>query len=137
MTERQRIRRLLADLNAQPVLPFPKARAHLDASDSHGVYVIRDPNRRVVHVGRTYRGRAGLFQRLRNHLSAQSSFVLAYLKGDASRLRAGFTFQYLEVADDRERALLEHLATAWHCPMHLGVSASRTKGLRQRAKNGA
>jgi hypothetical protein len=107
-------------------LPFPKHRQRLDAPDVHGVYVIRDPMRRVTHVGRTYRGQAGLFQRLRNHLSAQSSFVLVYLKGDATKLRDGFTFQYLEVPNDRERALLEHFATAWHCPAHLGVGARRS-----------
>lgn len=126
MTERQRIRKLLAKLNAQPRVPFPNVRQRLQAPDTHGVYVIRNPSRRVLHVGRTQRGRAGLRQRLRNHLSAQSSFVVAHLKGDADKLRNGFTYQYLEVSDGRDRALLEHLATAWHCPVHLGVGNSRS-----------
>lgn len=128
MPERQRIRKLFAMLDAQPMVRFPIARDRLDAPDAHGVYVIRDAKRQVVHVGRTLRGRAGLRQRLRNHLAAQSSFVLVHLRGDGKKLRDGFTFQYLEVPNDRDRALLEHYATAWHCPIHLGVGAARAAG---------
>jgi hypothetical protein len=47
--------------------------------------------------------------------------------GEGKKLRKGFTFQYLEVPNDRERALLEHRATAWHCPAHLGVGSRRYK----------
>jgi hypothetical protein len=35
-------------------------------------------------------------------------------------------FQCMEIPDDRERALLEYYATAWHCPGHLGLGALRT-----------
>jgi hypothetical protein len=84
------------------------------------------PARRVVHVGRTLRGHNGLKQRLVNHLRGQSSFVQAHLKGKASRLRDEYTFQYLEVPDDRKRALLECLAIASYCPEHLGLGASKT-----------
>lgn len=125
IAERKRIRKLLSDLNRQRLYTFPEPRCSLDAPREHGVYIIRNSRGRVVHVGRTYRGKAGLLQCLRNHLAAQSSFVVAFLDGDGSRLRNGYTFQYLKVRDERERALLEYLATAWHCPKHLGVHASR------------
>lgn len=119
--ERQHINALFKRLNAQPIIPFPQPRQSLDAPRSHGVYVIRDHAGLVVHVGRSLRGKAGLFQRLGNHLNAQSSFVIAHLDRDGRKLRDGYTFQFLEVEHDRERALLEHFATAWHCPAHLGV----------------
>jgi hypothetical protein len=123
MKERDRIARLLERLKEQPIHQFPKVRESLQVSRNQGVYVIRNPKNEVVHVGRTLRGHLGLQQRLRNHLAAQSSFVMAALGGDGSRLRTGYTYQYLEVPDDRERALLEHIATAWHCPQHLGDGA--------------
>jgi hypothetical protein len=125
MTERQRIRKLLSRLNRQPRRLFPPERHRLDAPKTHGVYVIRNRNGRVLHVGRTLRGREGLFQRLRDHLASQSSFVNSYLAGNGRKLRSGYTYQYLEVRSDRARALLEHCATAWHCPRHLGLGASR------------
>ncbi len=125
--ERQKIQRLFTQLDKQPKHPFPKLRESLSAPATHGVYVIRDSSQTVLHVGRTYRGQNGLSQRLLNHLHAQSSFVQVYLHGHGAALRDSYTFQYLEVADDRERALLEHAATAWHCPNHLGVGALRKK----------
>lgn len=129
MTERQKIRNLLSRLNRQPLRSFPPERQRLNAPKAHGVYVIRNRNKRVVHVGRTLRGKNGLAQRLRNHLQAQSSFVIAHLNGDGNKLRNGFTYQYLEVKNDRARALLEHCATAWHCPLHLGLGgAPRGRG---------
>jgi hypothetical protein len=121
--ERRRIQTLFAQLAKQPKRLFPKLKQHLNVPATHGVYVIRDGAQTVLHVGRTYRGRNGLSQRLLNHLRGQSSFALVYLKGHGKKLRNGFTFQYLEVPDSRERALLEHFATAWHCPKHLGVGA--------------
>ena len=123
MNEQEHISQLLKDLKLQPIHRFPKARGSLKASKNQGVYVIRNPRSRVVHVGRTVRGKAGLHQRLCNHLAAQSSFVQKSLQGKGSKLREGFTYQYIEVSNDRKRALLEHAATAWHCPQHLGVGA--------------
>ena len=125
MTERHEITRLFRQLCRAPNRPFPKARAKLEAPDTHGVYVIRDPAKRVVHVGRTPRGYKGLNQRLYNHLYGSSSFTYKYLKGDGSELRAGYTFQCLEVRDARKRALLEAYATGWLCPMHLGLGAGK------------
>jgi hypothetical protein len=123
MVERQKIKKLFQYLQKQEKQPFPQSRQRVNAPETHGVYVIRDPNQEVVHVGRTHRGQRGLRQRLENHLNGQSSFVYVHLHGKGSSLRGGFTFQYLEVKDDRERALLEHFATAWLCPKHLGVGA--------------
>ena len=62
--------------------------------------------------------------------AADSSFTRVYLKGKRSVLRHGFKFQYLELADDEMRALLEHFATAWHCPAHLGLGKKTLKSIR-------
>ena len=121
MTERKRIEGLFQQLERQPTIPFPQLRQPLRAPKTHGVYIIRDKKGRVVHVGRSVWGKEGLFQRLHNHLQAQSSFVVVHLSGNGKALREGYTFQYLDVPHARKRALLEHFATAWHCPAHLGV----------------
>ena len=78
-----------------------------------------------MHVGRTVRGTGGLVQRLTNHLRRQSSFTKVHLHGNGDRLRRGCAFQFLVVRKRRSRALLEHAATAWHCPAHLGVGVKR------------
>lgn len=121
MIEKDQIKSLFLRLDKQPRISFPEVRGTLLAPKVHGVYVIRDKKGLAVHVGRTVRGKAGLHQRLNNHLQANSSFVIVCLGGDKKALRKSYTFQYLEVADARERALLEHFATAWHCPKHLGL----------------
>jgi hypothetical protein len=123
--EPQEIETLLEQLDNQKSYPFPKIGQPVDAPKTQGVYIIRDSATKVVHVGRTHRGHSGLFQRLYQHLRGQSSFVQAHLDGIGSRLREGYTFQYLEVPDGRRRALLEHLATARHCPEHLGLGAQK------------
>jgi hypothetical protein len=125
--ERETIQKLFKQLDRAPKHPFPAPGKSLPAPRTHGVYVIRDAEGVVVHVGRTYRGKNGLYQRLENHLAGSSTFTRDYLKGHGKRLRSGFTFQYYEVSEDRQRALLEHCATAWHCPKHLGVGAARVK----------
>ena len=86
-----------------------------------GVYVIYDPQKKVVHVGRTQRARRGLRQRLNNHLLGQSSFVEKYLRRKSSRLRAGYKFRYLVLDSPRNRALLEALAIGVLCPKHIGL----------------
>jgi len=129
--EREEIETLFERLNEQKEYPFPKAGVPLVVSDKPGVYVIRDEARKVVHVGRTVRGRGGLKQRLNNHLRGQSSFVKdSHLNGDGSRLRGVYTFQVLSVDDSRQRALLECLAIARLCPEHLGLGALRDKNGR-------
>jgi len=127
MKEPKRVEARLKQLNSRKEHAFPDFREPLDAPSEPGVYIIRNPAGRVVHVGRTVRGRKGLFQRLNNHLDGKSSFMRAYLPGNRIKLREGFTYQYLVVPDDRERVLLEYAATVWHCPEHLGVGS---KGLK-------
>ncbi len=123
--ERAQIEKLFTELEERPRLQFPKVGEALGAPQNrHGVYVIRNLAGDVEHVGRTLRGKKGLFQRLKNHLQGQSSFVKEHLSGNGSALRDGYTYQYIEVDDDRKHALLECYATAWHCPAHLGLGLS-------------
>jgi hypothetical protein len=50
-------------------------------------FINYNPPDKVLHVGRTPRGKKGLRQRLNNHLHAGSSFTLKYLDGHGARLR--------------------------------------------------
>jgi hypothetical protein len=137
MHERNRVQQLLEALNRAPISRFPRGSESIDVPKKLGVYVIRDPDEAVVYVGRTTRAKNGLHQRLRNHMAGKSALVRVFLQGDTSKLREGFSYQFLEVEDDRERALLEHIATAWHCPTVLGLSAppaTAEKSLRQRER---
>ncbi len=124
---RHSIEKLFQRLNDQPKIPFPKRGQNLEAPYEQGVYVIRGPTKKVLHVGRSQRARWGLWQRLNSHLQGYSSFVFEYLDDHPGRLRNGYTFQCLVVKDPKMRALLEHFATAWHCPAHLGLGESRKK----------
>lgn len=119
--ERDHVEVLLRNLDSQPCHAFPAPRGKLEAPSTQGVYLIRSDTGVVMHVGRTVSGKKGLAQRLRNHLNGKSSFVRSYLNGEAMLLRGSFTFQFIEVEDDRERALLEYRAIAWYCPAHLGL----------------
>jgi excinuclease UvrABC nuclease subunit len=105
------------------MIPFPKSGVRLDAPAEQGVYVIRGGNGSVLHVGRTTRAKNGLRQRLANHLQSRSSFAIVYLGGNGSRLRRGYTYQYLVVPNPRTRVLLEYAATVRFCPRHLGDGA--------------
>ncbi len=122
VNESAKIESLLNELNKKQKFPFPKAGNKLCVPIDQGVYIIRNPKDEVAHVGRTVGGAKGLFQRLNNHMHGASSFVIQHLKGDGSKLRNGWTYQLLIVKEPRSRALLEHLATAKHCPKHLGLS---------------
>lgn len=120
-TENQEIEELFEELCCQPRRFFPGKYQSLDAPTVHGVYIVRGGNA-VLHVGRTYRGKKGLFQRLYNHLHGTSSFTNEYLKGDGAILRgSNHTFQYLEVENARKRALLEAYAIGKLCPEHMGL----------------
>jgi hypothetical protein len=119
--ERKEILKLFKQLEKQPEIEFPALRQSLNAQKEQGAYVIRNRKGTVVHVGRTYRGKDGLFQRLNDHLNGRSSFVNEYLKGNGNRLRKNYTFQCLTVPSNRMRALLENYATGWLCPEHLGT----------------
>jgi hypothetical protein len=87
--ELKKTKELFRDLSKQPPVCFPKKRKALIVPSKHGVYVIFDKVDRVLHVGRTYRARRGLWQRLKDHLNGQSSFVHTYLNGNKNRLRKG------------------------------------------------
>ena len=119
--ERRDVARLFRALCKQPPTRFPMRGQCKTAPIEKGVYVIRDPGGRVVHVGSTPRAPRGLCQRLGNHLAGISSFAVKYLAPRRLRLRDGYTFQYLVEKDGRKRTLLEAYATARLCPAHLGT----------------
>lgn len=119
--EFQTLRRLFARLSAKKCTLFPPKNEKLMAPKKPGVYVIYSPRGRVMHVGRTTRGKQGLHQRLRNHLQGQSSFTAACFERDGSRLRKSYSYSCIEVADPRVRALLEAYAIGRLCPAHIGV----------------
>jgi hypothetical protein len=105
-----------------PLIRLPASRRDIDAPETQGVYIIYGDYNRVLHVGKSARGKKGLLQRLKNHWDGKSSFVGSYLDRDATALRAGFKYRYLEIDDARSRALLEMYATAKLCPLHLGLN---------------
>ena len=117
------VRTLFTKLVKAELKIFPPPGSRLDASIEHGVYIIYSPppTRKVVHVGRTYRGSKGLRQRLKNHLHGSSSFTKEYLNGHGRKLRRGYSFRYLIERSARRRALLEAYASRCLCPAHLGV----------------
>jgi len=119
--EPKTVRALFAKLRRARPQPFPKEGRGLLCPRSHGVYLIYDRSGRVAHVGRTTRGRSGLFQRLRNHLAGQSSFVVLFLKGRPSVLRKGYSYSWVVIPHPRMRALVEALATGVLCPRHIGT----------------
>jgi len=122
MTEHDRIKKRYQELITQSLNYFPEPNETLNAPTSQGVYVIRKGNS-VLHVGRTLRGRYGLKQRLQNHLEKKgSSFTIKYLKMNGAALRKKiYTYQYLAVKGDRERALLEAYTIGVLCPKHIGL----------------
>jgi len=123
--EIQEIKKLFAELRKQGKQPFPKKGEILKAPREHGVYIIRRNVRgkeTVLHVGRTLRGKNGIYQRLKNHLGGASSFTKKSLNGKGSTLRKnGHTYQYLAIKSPRKRALLEAYAVGTLCPKHLGT----------------
>ncbi|HWI93814.1 MAG TPA: hypothetical protein VNT20_21190 [Flavisolibacter sp.] len=125
MTEAKKIERLFNELQTTNISEFPK-KGKLDITCKQGVYIIYNPNKEVIHVGRTPYGQDGLCQRLNNHLYNASSFSKKYLSGNGKLLRAGYTFKYIVVENPREKALLENLATGLLCPLHLGTSEKQS-----------
>ena len=63
---------------------FPEPRGRIEAPNQQGVYIIYSPSGRVMHVGRTPKGRRGIVQRLGDHLHARSSFTNVHLDGDGA-----------------------------------------------------
>jgi hypothetical protein len=121
--ERQEVKNLFTDLCKQPMLPFPQYRKKLEAPLKPGVYIIRKGGI-VLHVGRTLRGKKGLYHRLTDHLYGNSSFTQHYLHGKGAMLRKGHTHQSLVVEPPRLRTLLEAYATGILCPKHIGLGVS-------------
>jgi hypothetical protein len=119
-SERRVVQKLFRELCKQPECSFPQYREALKAPRKPGVYVIRK-GKIVLHVGRTLRGKAGLRQRLKNHLHGSSSFTYEYLNGNGARLRDGHTYQCLTLGSARQRALLEAYAVGTLCPKHIGL----------------
>jgi hypothetical protein len=115
---------LFRELLKSPQNLFPADRQCLSAPSTLGVYIIRDPNGVIAHVGMTPKAKNGLHQRLYDHLYGRSSFVQEHLKGDGSRLRQRYSYQFLEVPHHRHRALLESFAAGWLCPIHIRTSES-------------
>jgi hypothetical protein len=120
--EPQRIETLFRKLRRAEIKRFPPSRKSIDAPDLKGVYITYDPDGKVLHVGSTPRARKGIRQRLCDHLASQSSFTQKWFKGrrKGARLREGYGFGYLPVAEPRHRALLEALAIGRLCPAHIG-----------------
>jgi len=125
-SEKTEIQNLHKNLISQNRSKFPEKGKPLNVPCTHGVYIIRKGNK-VLHVGRTHRGKKGLHQRLSNHLHGASSFAVEYLKSMGEKLRKGHTYQYLEVKGDRQRALLEAYAVGTLCPVHLGLGKKKRR----------
>lgn len=123
MSDRAKVRRLLAALLEAPLRKFPPRRGHLEAPDTRGVYIIYGPRNKVCHVGCAPRGRKGIRQRLGNHLQTQSSFTAKYppLRGNGANLREVYSYRYLEVRNQRLLMLLEAFAVGSLCPAHIGL----------------
>ena len=118
-----KIKKLFLKLRKSQNLNFPQKHKPFNCiTENQGVYVIAEDNGEVLHVGRTRGGKNGIKQRLQNHLHGASSFSKKYLKKKNISLReSNYTYQYLEIEDARDRALLEAFAIAILCPKHLGV----------------
>ena len=126
-SEPEKVRILFNKLVRAPLSHFPLPRVNVAAANDQGVYLIYSPKGKILHVGRTYRGKNGLAQRLRDHMFTASSFTNQYLEGRGFELRNGYKFRYLVVKDARLRALIEAYAIGRLCPAHIGLSQSTSK----------
>lgn len=125
MKECEQVKKLHDDLIKSATFPFPQKKARINASNKHGVYVIYSPENDILHIGTTKRGKNGLNQRLKNHMSGQSSFTKKYCKPKGIDLRNGYRFKYIEVEDGRKRAFLEALTIGLLCPAHIGTGEKK------------
>jgi len=124
--EFEEINKLFKKLLSNEKHLFPKKYVRTNAPTHKGVYIIYNPEGKVVHVGSTPRGKNGLSQRLRNHLSGSSSFCRNYLKGDKTKLRERYKYKYIVIDTKttdykRKIRLLESYTIGKLCPKHLGV----------------
>ena len=124
--EHERVKALFTELMDKPLQTFPPLRGELKAPDQRGVYVIYLPRgKKVLHVGRTPRAQGGIAQRLRDHMSGNSSFVIQYLDRDGSKLRGKYKFHCIVVDNPERRAFLEAYATGQLCPDHIGLGLGK------------
>ena len=124
MTEPQNIKQLHNQLVKSTFHEFP-IKGKIQASTKQGVYIVYDDLLRPLHVGKTNGAKNGLNDRLQNHVWNQSSFSKLYMQKNKIVLRAWGKFQFLELEDDRERALLEALTAGLLCPAHIGTGVKR------------
>lgn len=103
--EGQQIKKLFKELISQPRYKIPKPREKFNAPSEHGVYILRK-GKSVLYVGRSISVKGGLRKRLRSN---------RFFKLSESK-----TYQFIVVEKDKERALLEALATGMLCPKNLG-----------------
>ena len=115
----EELMKLLKELYNKDPQEFPKKGPLEGVSTEHGVYIIKNLKKEIMHVGRTLRVKNGLMGRLSGHLYGNSSFTQNH-KGEPRNVRDGYFFQYIEVEEDNIRALLESLAIGWLSPKHLG-----------------
>lgn len=124
MNEIKKIKKLYNHLLSTEEKKF-LTHGRVEVTNEHGVYIIFSTHHKVLHVGKTSRGKNGLNQRLYNHINNRSTFSKEYLKKNGKILRMGYKFQYLEIKNARTRALLEALTTGMLCPAHIGTGEKR------------
>ncbi|MBL4879710.1 MAG: hypothetical protein JKX82_00165 [Oleispira sp.] len=121
MNTPKQVEELYKELISSDQYKFPVT-GKVQVTDAKGVYIIYNEKDSVLHVGRTYRGKKGINQRLCDHLTGTSSFRNKYLKPNKINLRENYKFRYIEIDDDaRLRGLLENLAIGKLCPVHFGT----------------
>lgn len=125
-SEQEKIMRLYQDLIDSETFLFPSA-GKVQVSTKQGVYIVYDNNDLTLHVGKTNGGKNGLNQRLLNHVRNQSSFSKLYMQRNKIALRDWGKFQFIEIADSRERSLLEALTAGLLCPKHIGTGEKKNK----------
>ena len=112
-----------------------------DVPADQGVYLVRCPDGKVLHVGRTNRAATGLKSRLKSHAGNGSSFVRKFFKEQGKSdwsvrdlVETPHSFQYVVVTDVnkpkkalRRRAALEGFASSILSPAHCGEVGDQTK----------
>jgi hypothetical protein len=126
MKENDKIKLLFEKLIASEKHLFP-VKGKVNCTTKHGVYVIYSPLNEVLHVGRTTYGKNGLNGRLTNHITKAGVFYREYLKPNNIEMRGVYFFNYIEISDPRQRALLEALTAGKLCPVHIGIGIQKNK----------
>lgn len=119
-----KIKKSKSELQSSKYFEFPE-KGGVKKSNKQGVYIIYKDKKKVLHVGKTNRAKNGINQRLTNHLYGNSSFTINYLKNEGRKLRKKcYSFKFIEIKDDKERAYLEALLIGSLCPEHIGTGKS-------------